>query len=336
MTATDGGLDRFLDRTVAPGYSRIGYALRRRRWPADDPAPGSLAGKRALVTGAGGGLGEATALGLAKLGATVHLVVRSPDRAQGALDRIRAALAVHEPVDTNPPAPELHVEECDVSDLKAVQRFATGLRSRLADDGGAIDVLVHNAGVLPAERTLSPDGHELTVATHVLGPVLMTQLLLPTLRRARDGARVIFVSSGGMYTQALHVDDPDFLTGTYSGPVAYARSKRMQVELAPRLAGHWAPDNVGVYAMHPGWAETPGLASSLPLFRALTRPFLRSAAEGADTAVWLAATAETPPFGTFWCDRQQRPTSYRAATEPKAGDVDRLWDWVQSASRPGT
>jgi NAD(P)-dependent dehydrogenase (short-subunit alcohol dehydrogenase family) len=135
-----------------------------------------------------------------------------------------------------------------------------------------------------------------------------------------------------MYTQPLPVDDIEFEQGSYRGSVAYARSKRIQVELTPVLAERWARDGVAVYSMHPGWADTPGVATSLPLFRALTRPFLRTTAAGADTAVWLAATDVAPPSGTFWQDRSQRPTSYRARTRPTSSQVDKVWDWVRTAT----
>lgn len=159
MTTTDSGLDRLLDRSIVPGYSAVGYHLRRRTWAADDPAPNALVGRRVLVTGAGSGLGEATALGLARLGATVHMLVRSAQRAEPAVERISAALAA----DGRPA--DLMVEECDVSDLSAVRTFSAEFTNRLRADGAALDVLIHNAGVLPAARTESADGHELTVAT---------------------------------------------------------------------------------------------------------------------------------------------------------------------------
>lgn len=324
----DHGLDRLLDRTVLPGYSRLGHAIRRRGWPADDPAPGALRGRTALVTGAGSGLGEATALGLARLGARVHLVVRSAERAAPAVDRIRAALGRD-----GLPA-DLHVEICDVADPGSVDAFADLFIARDAA-GARVDVLVHNAGVMPPERTESVDGHELSVATHVLGPVRLTERLLPALRRSSYGARVVLVASGGMYTQSLAVDDPDFRQGDYRGAVAYARSKRMQVELTPLLAKRWASDRITVHATHPGWAATPGVAESLPLFGAVMKPLLRPPGAGADTVVWLAATEPAPPAGGFWHDRQQRPTSYRRSTRPAAGDVDRLWAWVADAALAG-
>lgn len=320
----DHGLDRLLDRAVAPGYTNVGHALRRLTWSADDPRPDALAGRRALVTGAGRGLGEAAALGLARLGARVHLLVRSADRAADATERIAAKLA------KEGRTADLAVEECDISDLAAVRNFADAFVRR--NPSAALDVLVHNAGLMPPERTESSDGHELTVATHVLGPVLLTDRLLPLLTRSHPGARTVWVSSGGMYTQALPVDDPDFTVGRYSGAIAYARSKRMQVELLPRLAERWAPDRVSVLGMHPGWADTPGVADSLPLFRLATRPFLRTAASGADTVVWLAATEPPPASGTFWHDRAERPTSYRRRTRPSDADVDRLWAWVQEVA----
>lgn len=324
----DSGLDRLLDRTVLLGYSRLGYVIRKRRWSADDPQAGALVGRTALVTGAGSGLGAATALGLARLGARVHLLVRSPERAAPAIQRITDALRSEGMV------ADLHVERCDVSDPVAIDTFAEEFCAR---DGGAmsVDILVHNAGVMPPQRTESVDGHEVTVATHVLGPIRLTERLLPALRSSRSGARVLMVASGGMYTQPLPVDDPDFRRGNYRGAVAYARSKRMQVEFTPVMAQRWAADRISVYAMHPGWADTPGVAQSLPLFRTILRPLLRSAHAGADTTAWLAATEPTPPSGTFWQDRQQRPTSYHSATQRDPDQVKKLWDWAVEAAGLG-
>lgn len=324
MRSPDHGIDRLLDRSVVLGYSRLGLAWRRRGWSTGDPRPRALAGRTVLVTGAGSGLGEASALGLGRLGARVHLVVRSAERARPAVERIATAL------DADGIRPDLHIDECDVSDLGAVREFS----ERFVTDHGttAVDGLVHNAGVMPPQRTESVDGHELTVATHVLGPVLMTELLRPVLRRSATGARVVFVASGGMYTQSLPVEDPQFERGEYGGAVAYARSKRMQVELTPVLARRWNADTVTVHTMHPGWADTPGVTTSMPLFTKLTRPLLRSPAAGADTVVWLTATEPAPPSGRFWHDRQQRPTSYRRSTHPTGAEVDEMWRWVRDAT----
>ncbi len=323
-THGEGLLDRILDRTVVPGYTTVGYRIRRRGW-GPDPRPGALAGQRALVTGAASGLGLATARGLLTLGAQVHVVGRTTARIRPTAEQLSAE------ADRLGWAGRAVAEACDVSDLDDVRRFATDLQGRLTGDGSGLDILVHNAGVMPSERIESADGHELSVATHVLGPLLMTELLLPVLTPSDHAAhaRVILVASGGMYTQALPADDPDFRRGRYSGSVAYARSKRMQVELTPRLAKRWP--EVVVATMHPGWADTPGVAKSLPTFRALTRPLLRDADAGADTVVWLAATRPEPETGLFWHDRSARPTSYRKATKPSVEDLEQTWRWVQDS-----
>ena len=309
-------LDTALDRAVVPGYTNVGYRLRRTGWDADDPRPGSMVGKRVLVTGASSGLGLAAAEGLARLGATVHLLVRDEVKGRRVLDELRADV----------PDADLHLEVCDVSDLDDVRRFAEDFVSRV----DRLDVLVHNAGSMPPERTEARSGHELTVALHVLGPVLMTELLLPVLRG--HDARVVLVTSGGMYTQRLPVHDPNYEQGEYRGTVAYARSKRKQVALAPLMQERWADAGLRVHVMHPGWADTPGVATSLPLFRKVTGPLLRDAHQGADTVVWLAATEPQPEGGRLWMDRAERPAHYRGATRESAAEREQVWAWVLDAA----
>ena len=218
------------------------------------------------------------------------------------------------------PGIDARIERCDVADLDDVRRFVAEL------DLDRLDVLVHNAGALPAERTESPQGHELTMAVHVLGPVLMTELLRERL--TGHDARVVLVTSGGMYGQRLRPDDPEYRVGEYSGTTAYARSKRAQVELLPVLASRWASSAVGVHATHPGWAATPGVTESLPAFDKVMGPLLRDAEGGADTTVWLSATQPQPRSGQLWHDRRARSTHLLRRT--RTGDAERgqMWDWV--------
>ena len=308
------GLDTAMDRLIAPGFTRIGPAVRSRLpgWPAD-PEPGSLAGKVAAVTGASSGLGIATAEGLARLGAEVRLVVRDPDKAE----RVRAQ------IQRDVPGAKVAIDRCDIGDLDDVRRFAEGF------DADRLDVLVHNAGAMPAQRTESAQGHELTMALHLLGPVLMTELLLPVL--SGHDARVVFVTSGGMYSQRLRADDPEYRRGEYSGTTAYARSKRAQIELLPLLAQRWTGAGIGVHATHPGWADTPGVVDSLPTFHKLTGPFLRDAAGGADTTVWLSAVRPQPASGRLWHDRRARPTHMLRKTRSTDAERDQMWHWCREA-----
>ncbi|NYE36396.1 NAD(P)-dependent dehydrogenase (short-subunit alcohol dehydrogenase family) [Nocardioides cavernae] len=308
-------VDAALDRSLVLGYTTIGLAVRRALpgWPAD-PLPRSLEGRHVLVTGASSGLGVATVEGLADLGATVHLLVRDEEKGRRVLDGVRAGR----------PGAGLRLWRCDVGDLDDVRRFAADLAAEVPD----LHAVVHNAGVMPPERTESPQGHELSMAVHLLGPVVMTEALLGPLA----GGRVVLVSSGGMYGQPLRADDPAYATGDYSPTTAYARSKRWQVEMAPLLGARWAPDGVTVATMHPGWADTPGVRDSLPRFRALMRPVLRDDAQGADTSIWLAACQPPPPTGRFWHDRVERPTSLLPTTRASEEDRSRAWAWLAGSA----
>jgi dehydrogenase/reductase SDR family member 12 len=288
--AVTGALDQALDILVVPGFSAIGPALRRHWWAADS---GPFVGTPdIIVTGAASGLGEATAAGLASLGARVHLLGRNADRLAKAAARIRRDQADAQLVS--------HV--VDVSDLDSVRTFAATWGSQ------PLHGLIHNAGVIPPKRSLSAQGHEMALATHVLGPLALTLSFREPLRTDGDG-RVVWVSSGGMYSAPL-VEDLEFAGGEYSGVRAYARTKRMQVVLAELLAARFINrEDPVVHSMHPGWAATPGITGSIPGFARLVKPILRTPAAGADTAVWLAA-ADLPSHssGHFWHDRLVRRT----------------------------
>ncbi len=288
-----GILDGAMDRALVLGYTKIGSGLRRHWWPAD-PAPDSMLGKRVLVTGATAGIGREMARAFAGLGATVHVLGRNPEKVRRTVAGITAEV----------PGSEVIGEVCDVSDLDAVAAWTTEFGNRVP----ALDGLVHNAGLMPKERFVTPQGHELQFATHILGPHLMTERLLPLLRAAR-GASVVFVSSGGMYSAPLVVEDLES-DHDYNGVRTYARTKRMQVVLADAWAHRMAGTDVKVESMHPGWVDTPGVAEYLPRFRVITKPLLRDLADGADTVVWLVATRPASKPGHFWHDRAQRPTTF--------------------------
>jgi dehydrogenase/reductase SDR family protein 12 len=202
-----------------------------------------------------------------------------------------------------------------------VRQFA----ERCTAQAERLDVLVNNAGVLPSTRALSPDGIELTFATNVLGPFLLTNLLLPLLERSAP-ARIVNVSSGGMYTQRIRVDDLQNQRGEFDGATAYARAKRAQVILTELWARRLEGSGVVVHAMHPGWADTPGVETSLPRFYRLTRPLLRTPEQGADTIVWLGAADEPGrSTGLFWHDRRPRPTHRLPWTRDTRQEREQLW-----------
>ncbi len=312
MDRLSRAVDTALDRTVVLGYAAPGHAIRQllSTWP-EDPAPDALQGKHVIVTGATSGLGTRTATDLAALGAHVHLLVRDPARAAEVGRSIESlGRGAHS------------IWRCDLADLESVLACAAQLRAAVP----ALHAIVHNAGILPATRQTDSTGHELTMGVHVLGPILLTEELLPAL--GGQAARVIFVTSGGMYAQALELDDLDYHDQPYRGSMAYARSKRAQVELLPVLQRRWAPRGLAVYATHPGWAASPGVTTSLPVFAKVTAPVLRRGEAGVDTTTWLVAVEPRPAGGGLWHDRRQRPTSYLRRTRPTEAQRRRLWEWV--------
>jgi NAD(P)-dependent dehydrogenase (short-subunit alcohol dehydrogenase family) len=304
-------VDDALELAVVPSFTEVGYHLRRRLFDWEDLGELRMDGRVVVLTGATSGLGLAAARILAGLGAELRLVVRDPAKGE------RLAVELGNGA---------RVVEADLSDLGAVRRAAGELARE-----ERIDVLIHNAGALLTERRESVDGHETTFATMVLGPFLLTEALVPVLERTaaeRGGpSRIVIVASGGMYLQRLHLEDLMLEREPYRGSVAYARAKRAQVLLAQEWARRLRERGVVVHAMHPGWADTPGVEASLPTFRKVIGPLLRSPEEGADTIVWLAAAEEpTRSTGRFWLDRRPRPVDRLPNTHASAAERAELWD----------
>jgi dehydrogenase/reductase SDR family protein 12 len=288
-------LDTFLDRTIIGGYGAPGLAIRRRLsgWPAD---PDRMDGKVVVVTGATAGLGLAAVEGFAALGAQVHVVGRD----EGRVAKVVAGI------------PGAKGGICDVSSLASLSAFVAGW-------SGPLDVLVNNA-----ERSLSPDGVELTFATNVLGPFVLIDRLHGVMP---EGSRIINVSSGGMYGQALGDDLQN--EKDYKGVTAYARSKRAEVVLTEQWAQRLT--HPVVHAMHPGWAATPGIQTSMATFSKLSKPILRTAQQGADTIVWLGGSpVPLATSGLFWHDRRPRPTHLTRRSNETAEQRERLWELCTS------
>ena len=310
-----------LDAAVVPGFSRIGYFVRSRTGEWKPPADNSMMGKVVVITGPTSGLGAETARQLATTGAHLVLVARQLNKAED---------IVHQLQKLNPKI-ETTVIQSEMGDLASVAKASLEIRQKFP----RVDVLVHNAGALLNEKTMSAQGIEQTIASHVVGPFLMTTMLRDALRAANG--RVVTVSSGGMYTATLpqlHKGESLEMTA-YNGSRQYAIAKRVQVTLNEMWA-HEEP-HVTFVAMHPGWADTPGVQQSLPLFRLVTKPILRSAAEGADTISWLASVSAIPgSSGTFWCDREVR--SLHKTSQSRRSDTDEarqaVWDWCTRTVQP--
>ena len=280
-----------------------------------------MTGRTVLITGPTSGLGRAATDAVATLGARVVLVGRSEAR----LAEVRDELVARHGEDRFPIV---------VADMGSLVSVRAAVEHVLATEP-RLDVLIDNAGAIYPELIIGPDAIEATLAIMAVAPFVLIGELLPLLERTGD-ARVICVTSGGMYSQGIDLDDLQWAIEPFSGPRAYAKVKRMQVALVRewgrrlRQAGR---TGVRINAMHPGWTDTPGLAEQLPGFYDVMGPVLRTPAEGVDTTVWLATDPEAGArCGQVFLDRRPRPFDRVPSTRLSAADRRRLWDIVVDLS----
>ncbi|KAF8571893.1 hypothetical protein P879_01120 [Paragonimus westermani] len=252
-----------------------------------------LDNRRVLVTGANSGIGLACCQTLAKRGAEVHMVCRNPERGQEARATVIRA--------TGDPEAPVYLHQVDLSQPRNVFEFARTFEAEL----GKLDILINNAGCMVNELTVDENDLEANFATNVLGTYIITEWLLPCLRKSSD-PRVIVVSSGGMLLQRLNHSDPMLVQkrAHFDGAMVYAQNKRQQVVMTEMWAEKYV--NIRFSCMHPGWADTPGVALSLPSFYHYMQNRLRTPDQGADTVIWLALTPniKSYPNGSFFQDRK--------------------------------
>jgi dehydrogenase/reductase SDR family member 12 len=317
-------VDSALELGIAPSFTRVGSAVRSRLDHWTPLADYDASGRVVVLTGATSGLGLTAARALVEAGATVEMIGRNPDKTRAACSRLSES--------GGPGGVDFIV--ADMSDLEAVRAAA----AQLAERHAVVHALVHNAGALDHAYAQSPQGIERTVASQVVGPFLLTEMLEPQLRAAHPG-RVIWVASGGMYSQPLRVDALESGPDDYDGTKAYARAKRAQVTLTEMWSERRPEAGVVMQAMHPGWADTPGIQRSLPTFRRIVGPLLRTPEEGADTMVWLVVDDGAPVTnaGKFWLDR--RPRSLHRLPSTRRSDTPaerrRLWEWCEERAFEG-
>ncbi|MSW92566.1 MAG: SDR family NAD(P)-dependent oxidoreductase, partial [Actinobacteria bacterium] len=243
-TSLQGLADAIIEAPIVTSFTKIGYEARKRlaHWTSLDDY--DLSGRVVLLTGATSGIGLAAARQLAACGATLVLVGRDAKKNQRIVDDLVAATG-----GTSSGGQSITQVAADMGDLVHVRELA----ARVLADHQRLDVLIHNAGALTAERRVAPDGTEATVASQVIGPFLLTTLLLERLVGSAP-SRVITMSSGGMYTAGLTVSQLQMSAQTYKGTEQYARAKRAQVTLNEMWAERFGARGVHFHAMHPGWA----------------------------------------------------------------------------------
>jgi dehydrogenase/reductase SDR family protein 12 len=295
-------INQLLDLTIVFSFDHSGF----KRHCRDLLEPVDLSGRHGIVTGASSGIGLAAAKALLKQGMHCQLVGRNLEKLENCFK-------------SGPSVSRPKFYSLDLSDLKKVYSFA------IDEVKGPIDLLIHNAGDMPLSLTITKDGFEQMFASQVLAPFILTKTLAD-LGKLRQGCRIIFVSSGGMYLKKLDLSDLLFEKSSYNKYSGYANAKRAQVILSELFSKKY-PQYL-FSAMHPGWADTPGVRCSMPIFKKLLNKRLRSAEEGADTILWLATTDDYPN-GKFWFDRKQAKTSIFNLYKSSEKEDEQLWKYCE-------
>jgi NAD(P)-dependent dehydrogenase (short-subunit alcohol dehydrogenase family) len=270
---------------------------------------GPLAGRTVLVTGGTGGIGKATALGLATMGARVAITGRDRARSEAAAREVRAA------------GGQVDVFVADLSSQSEVRRLADEVLRALS----RIDVLVNNVGGYWNTRHETADGLERTFAVNHLAPFLLTNLLLDRLTQSAP-ARVVTVSSNAQAQGRIDFDDLQGLR-SYSGARAYSQSKLANVLFSYELARRLDGTSVTANALHPGVVSTSfGAEDPATVQRVLipfVRRFMKTPTEGAATSIHLAsAPALEQVSGCFFADSKPKTSSTLSYDQATA---TRLW-----------
>jgi NAD(P)-dependent dehydrogenase (short-subunit alcohol dehydrogenase family) len=271
--------------------------------------------KTALVTGANSGMGLATATELARRGYRVVMACRSLERGEAARQQ-----AIRESGSA-----DIELMSCDLGSLSAIRQFA----ERFLAIHDVLDVLVNNAGVITVKRHTTSDRFEAMMGVNHLGHFLLTNLLLPAIRRSPQG-RIVVVSSGAHKAGKIHFEDPH-LTRGFNAVKGYAQSKLANVLFARELAERLQGGTVTVNAVHPGAVATNfGVDRRTGFGRSvykMLRPFFRTSAEGAATAIYLATSDEVAGVtGQYFYDGKSAPISANARD---AASAKRLWAWSE-------
>lgn len=278
---------------------------------ATNDAMNDMGGKTVLVTGGTGGIGRATAAGLAAMGARVGIVGRDRDRAEAAATGIRG--------ESGNPAVDVFI--ADMSSQAEVRRLAAEVLAAYP----RLDVLVNNVGGYWATRHVTADGLEHTFAVNHLAPFLLTNLLLDRLR-ASAPARIVTVSSGAQAFGRIDFDDLQGERG-YSGQRAYNASKLANVMFTYELARRLDGTGVTATVLHPGVVRTAfGAEDAGKLMRTLNpmvRPLMKSPERGARTSIHLAsAPGVRGVTGRYFANGKPRRSAKRSYDTAVAA---RLW-----------
>jgi NAD(P)-dependent dehydrogenase (short-subunit alcohol dehydrogenase family) len=289
---------------------------------ADEVSDGiDLTGKRAIVTGGASGIGIETSRTLARRGATITLAVRNT----------QAGTQVAEQIVTETGNHDIEVRPLELTDLKSVRAFVDAW-------DGPLDLLINNAGVMAIqERTVNDAGWEAQLATNYLGHFALTTGLHDALASAKNGARVVSVSSSAHLFSPVVFDDMNFNFRPYDPILAYGQSKTAVILFGVGASIRWAHDGITVNSVNPGAIATP-LQRHVGGKLATPVDLQKSPEQGASTTILVATSALLEGIGgRYFNDNQEavpvnrRPAEVQDLVQALANyardldNADRLW-----------
>ncbi len=281
-------------------------------------APDSMAGKVCMVTGANSGIGKATALGLANIGATVVMVCRSQERGEAALAEIKQKSSNE----------RIFLLLADLASQAAIRKLAEDFNKQFS----ALHVLINNAGIIPRKRQVTVDGFETQFAVNHLAPFLLTNLLLDTLKSSAP-ARIVTVTSDMHRGASISFDDLQSV-GSYRPVRVYSETKLANVLFTYELARKLQGTKVTANCLHPGMVATKLLADGIGIPRPLTsttKLIGSSPEKGAKTSIYLAASPEVEGVsGKYFVKEKPVESSQISYDQSLAGRL-----WKQSAELTG-
>ena len=268
-----------------------------------------------VITGCNTGIGKITALDMSKRGAKVVMLCRDTGKANIAAAEITAQTKG-----------EVSVEKMDLASLKSVADCVERLEKSLKK----IDILINNAGVMMCPLSKTEDGFEMQMGTNHFGHFYLTNLLLPLIKKAAPGARIVNVSSLAHKKAKIYWDDVNWEKTPYDSVKAYGQSKLANIlftrELAERLEG----SGVTVYCLHPGVIATElgrHIRDYLGIFSVallVVRPFIKSPESGAQTTIFCAVEEKIrEETGKYYADCRETATCPVALSNPE--DQTKLW-----------
>jgi len=266
-------------------------------------------GKICMITGANSGIGKATALGLAKLNATVVMVCRSKESGQATQEEI-----INQTGNKN-----IDLFLCDLSSQEQIRKLVNEFKQKYQK----LNVLINNAGVMLKNRSECVDGFEMNFSVHVLAPFLLTNLLLDVLKKSAP-SRVVIVGSAMHKRGKIDFDDLQCENKKYSLVSVYGDSKLAEILITYEFSRRLKGTGITVNALHPGVVATNLGRDQSKFSQWFARKFFKSPEEGAETSIYLASSPEVEEItGKYFANKDPRESSEKSYNRE---DSKRLWE----------